>query len=267
MHRITAVNLKAYLRLARLEATSPMTGGIFYFVSGYFVRLVRTVLLLSIWRAVLPQTTEAGQLDQVLRYTLLAGAFWQQVDVETTASTTFWEGTASSRFLRPLNVFGQYIAETMGKWVPGLLFFTVPLLLASPLLGIDLRPTSMPAMWLFLVSLIVGILSGFAMDFILTGLMVYLGNDTYVASQIRAATTMLLSGALIPFYLLPLGIGRVLEWLPFATMASAPLSIYTGTESSVAQMLLLQCGWCLALWAAASFIWKRNRQRLVIFGG
>ena len=132
MHRTAIVNLKSYIRLARLEATSPMTGGIFYFLSGYFVRLVRTLLLLSIWRAVLPQTSEAGQLDQVLRYTLLAGVFWQQVDVETTASRTFWEGSASSRFLRPLNVFGQYMAETIGKWVPGLLFFSVPLLLVSP---------------------------------------------------------------------------------------------------------------------------------------
>jgi len=244
-----------------------MTGGIFYFLSGYFVRLVRILLLLSIWRAVLPQTSEAGQLDQVLRYTLLAGVFWQQVDVETTASTTFWEGSASSRFLRPLSVFGQYMAETVGKWVPGLLFFSIPLLLVSPLLGVDLRPISEATMWLFLVSLAIGILSGFAMDFILTGFMVYLGNDNFVASQIRAATTMLLSGALIPFYLLPLGIGSVLEWLPFATMASAPLSIYTGTAGSVTQMLLLQSGWCLALWTAASYIWKKNRQKLVIFGG
>jgi len=59
----------------------------------------------------------------------------------------------------------------------------------------------------------------------------------------------------------------VLGWLPFATMASAPLSIYTGTAENVMQVVLLQLGWCVILWLTAMYIWKKNRQKLVIFGG
>jgi ABC-2 type transport system permease protein len=198
------LNFRAYGRLVKLEATSPMSGGVLYFLSGYFIRFIRTLLLLSIWRIVIPQSDGAttNQLDEVLRYTLLAAIFWQQVDVQTTASTTFWEGTASSRFIRPLSVFGQYIAETIGKWIPGLIFFSIPVLLLSPILGIDMRPMSSTILSLFIGSLCLGILSGFAMDFILTGLiMAYLGNANYIATQIRLALTMLLSGALIPLYL------------------------------------------------------------------
>jgi ABC-2 type transport system permease protein len=263
------LHVKAYGKLIQLEATSPMSGGILYFLSGYVVRFIRTLLLLSIWRVVLSQTstTTPGQLDEVLRYTLLAAIFWQQIDVETTASLTFWEGTASSRYLRPLSIFGQYISETIGKWIPGLLFFSVPVLLLSPVLGIDMWPSSAATLCLFIISLFAGILSGFAMDFILTGVMMYLGNANYIAAQIRAAITMFLSGALIPLYLLPFGIGNVLEWLPFATMASAPLSIYTGTAENVTWIILLQLGWCIILWIVAAYIWKKNRQKLVIFGG
>jgi len=261
------VNIKAYSRLIRLEATSPMSGGILYFLGGYFVRLARTLLLLSIWRAVLPQSNTADQLNQVLQYTLLAGIFWQQIDVVTTASTTFWEGTASVRFLRPLNVFGQYMSETIGKWIPGLLFFSIPLLLLSPVLGVDLQPLSLTTLCLFAGSLLLGIMSGFALDFILTGLMVYMGNANYIAVQIRNALTMLLSGALIPLYLLPFGIGKILEWLPFATMAAAPLSIYTNTTGNVWRMIFLQVSWCIVLWILASAIWKMNRQKLAVFGG
>jgi ABC-type uncharacterized transport system permease subunit len=32
-------------------------------------------------------------------------------------------------------------------------------------------------------------------------------------------------------------------------------------------MILLQTGWGIILWIAASYIWKKNRQRLVVFGG
>ena len=261
------VNIKAYTRLIRLEATSPMSGGILHFLGGYFVRLVRTLLLLSIWRAVLPQSNAADQLDEVLRYTLLAGIFWEQIDVVTTASTTFWEGTASVRFLRPLNVFGQYMSETIGKWIPGLLFFSMPLILLSPVFGVDLMPLTLSTLCTFAGSLLLAIMSGFAFDFILTGLMVYLGNANYIAVQIRNALTMLLSGALIPLYLLPFGIGKVLEWLPFATMAAAPLSIYTGTSDNSGRMILLQAGWCIILWIMAVVVWKTNRQKLVVFGG
>lgn len=263
------LNLKPYGKLIQLEATSPMTGGILYFLGAYFIRLVRTLLLLSIWKVVFSQATDTtpNQLNEVLRYTLLASVIWQQIDVQTTASTTFWEGTLSSRFLRPLSVFGQYMSETTGKWIPGLIFFSLPVLLLSPALGIDMRPADTATLIMFLVSLVIGILSGFAMDFILTGVAVFLSSVQYPIFQIRAALTLFLSGALIPLSLLPFGIGRLLEWLPFATMASAPLSIYTGTAENVMRIVLLQLGWCIVLWLLAFYVWNKNRQRLVVFGG
>jgi ABC-2 type transport system permease protein len=262
-------SLKAYSTLIRLEATSPMSGGVLYFLARYLIRLIRTLLLLSIWRVIFTQSPEADpdQLNQVLQYTLLAAIFWQQIDVQTTASTTFWEGTASSRYLRPLSVFGQYMAETIGKWIPGIFIFSLPVLLLSPVMGIDLRPPDTATLMWFLVSLSAGIISGFAMDFILTGCMVFLGNAHYMAIQIRRAFTVLLSGALIPLTLLPFGIGQVLAWLPFASMASAPLSIYTGSSENVTQTILLQIGWSVILWILALYIWKKNRQKMVIFGG
>jgi ABC-type uncharacterized transport system permease subunit len=246
-----------------------MSGGVLYFLSGYLIRLVRTLLLLAIWRAVFAQTNNGtpDELNQVLRYTLLAGILWEQVDVHTTASLTFWEGTASSRFLRPMSVFGQYIAETIGKWIPGLLIFSLPLLLLSPLLGIDMRPVDGATLCLFIGSLLVGILSGFALDFIFTGMMAFLSNAFYLVLGIRTALVMLFSGALIPLSLMPAGIGRVLGWLPFATLASAPLSIYTGTAENVTQTLLLQSAWCVILWLTALYTWEKIRQKLVVFGG
>jgi ABC-2 type transport system permease protein len=260
-------NMQAYGRLTRLEATSPISGGVLYFLGGYFVRFARTLLLLSIWRTIFSTAGNPEELDAVLRYTMMAAIFWQQVDVTTTASTTYWEGNAASRFLRPLNIFGQYIAETVGKWIPGLLLSGLPLLLLTPVLGVDLRPANPTTLLAFIVSLVLGMACGFAMDFILAGFMVFLGNAHYIAHQIRAAFVILLSGALIPLHLLPFGIGEVFKWLPFATMASTLLSIYAGTAGNAAQLILLQLGWAVILWVLASLIWRKNRQKLVVFGG
>jgi ABC-2 type transport system permease protein len=260
--------LKPYFHTMLMEAKAPMDGGILYFLSGYFVRLLRMLLLLGIWRSIFSSNTQFSpeQAGIILQYTFLASAFYQQLDVQTTASVTLWEGTVASRYLRPLNIFGQYIAETAGRWLPGLIFFTLPVLLASPLLGISLRPQNPMLPLVFLVSLLLGIVTGFAMDFIFTGFMVWMGNMHYFAYVIRTAVTVLLSGALIPLQVLPWGMGTVLEWLPFASMASAPLQIYTGSQE-VVRLLVLQAGWCIVLWITAVMLWRKNRQRLVIFGG
>lgn len=262
------LRLKPYLKTIRMEATAPMDGGLFYFLGGYVIRFIRLFLLLGIWRSVFTYSGELSteQAKTVLQYTLLASAFYQQLDVVTTASITFWEGTVSSRYLRPVSIFGQYIAETIGRWMPGLLLFTIPVLFTAPLFGVTLETRNLAAILFAVVSLLLGMMIGFAMDFIFTGIMVILGNMHYHAYRLRAAVTVLLSGALIPLYLFPWGLGKILGWLPFASMASAPLQIYTGT-GNVTEIILLQGVWCAILWFTAVVVWQKNRQRLVIFGG
>lgn len=78
--------------------------------------------------------------------------------------------------------------------------------------------------------------------------------------------SILLSGSLLPLALLPWGIGAVFGWLPFASMASAPLRIYTATGNPLS-LLALQAFWSVTLWIAARFAWARNRERLVSHGG
>ena len=59
----------------------------------------------------------------------------------------------------------------------------------------------------------------------------------------------MLSGAVIPLALLPWGLGDVLEWLPFASLAWAPLSIYTGIGDAP-RLIALQVFWALRALAA-----------------
>jgi ABC-type uncharacterized transport system permease subunit len=83
--------------------------------------------------------------------------------------------------------------------------------------------------------------------------------------MLRGAILGVLSGALLPLAILPWGLGKVFDWLPFASMASAPLRIYTGTGSW--PVLLLQAGWAVVLWLVAAWLWRACRERLVGYGG
>lgn len=260
--------LKPYLKTIAIEAAAPMDGGILYFLGGYFIRLIRMFLLIGVWRSIFAYTGEFTPVQEssVLQYTLLASAFYQQLDVKTTASLTFWEGTVSTRFTKPISIFGQFIAETIGRWLPGIVFFTLPVLIASPLIGVNVYPQGFNQAVLACISLLLGISTGFALDFIFTGVMVVLGNMHYFAYEIRSALVALLSGAIIPLYVLPWRLGEVLELLPFASMAAVPLEIYTSTGNPT-RYILLQSFWCIVLWVLAFVVWNKNKQRMVIFGG
>jgi ABC-type uncharacterized transport system permease subunit len=175
-------------------------------------------------------------------------------------------GDIATRLLQPMGVVGHFVAETAGGWLFGFALFSLPLLLAAPLLGVNPLPASAGAGVLFVVSLVLGVTVGVALDFIFTALMVVFGWNVHDVERLRAAVGALLSGAVLPLALLPWGMGEVLAWLPFASMASAPLSIYTGTGDAL-RLLALQAAWAGALWPLANWLWRANRQKVVIYGG
>lgn len=258
--------MRKYLVTIRLSASRAFDGGLLYILSGYLLKLACLIILLLLWRALAEQGADLGglRLEQLLIYTLLASVFGEQLNVITPATTAFWEGAIISRYMRPLPVLVQLMVETVGSWLPGLLLYSIPTLIIAAIAG--LNPVINLNGLLFLTSLLLAIALGFAMDFIFASLVIYVKNASYQAYQIRRAIVALFSGALIPFALLPWGIGRVFEVLPFGSTASAPLLIFIGTGNP-ARLIFLQIIWNLVFWAAALILFRRSEERLVSYGG
>lgn len=232
------------------------------------LRLLRVALLLALWRSVLAGkgVVSGMSLEAVMTYTLVAEVFARQLSDRSSIDGALWDGSIAQRFLRPMGLYGQFAAEMVGEWVPGLLLFSVPLVLLAPLLGVDPLPVSWTAGLWFGLSLVLGIVVGLALDVLFAAGMVFLDHSVYALQQIRDAVSVLLSGAIVPLALLPWGLGEWLAWLPFASLASAPLRIYTGTGDPLF-LVPVQLGWCLVLWVAAHGLWRYNRERLVSHGG
>lgn len=259
---------KAYVETGRLCATQAFSGGILYIGGGWIIRAITTVVVLAVWRALLSDgaDTDGLTVSQVLTYLLLSTVLAEQLNIVSPASTAFWEGTLANRYTRPLSVVAQLVAETAGRWLPNLLFFSLPLILAAPLLRVSLQPANPTAALLFVLSLLLAIGLGFAMDLIFAALALYIPNAGWMALYLRNAFFTLFSGALIPFRLLPWGLGAVLELLPFGSLASAPLSVFTGMADPV-RTLLLQAAWNVVLWPFALWLWHRSEERMVAYGG
>jgi ABC-type uncharacterized transport system permease subunit len=261
-------SVRRYGKTAALAATSTI-GDSPLFLVDYLLRLLRVVVLLSIWRLILgEQRTEVSgfTLHSVLTYTLIAAVFAEQLACRTELDTAFWEGTMVMRALRPMGLVAQFAADMCGRWLLGLCLFSIPLLVGAPLLGVDALPASLAmALW-FVPSLALAVVVGLALEFVFAGLVLALEQGVWVVSRIRQALTVVLSGALLPLALLPWGLGDIFAWLPFASMASTPLRIYTGTGQPL-PLLATQALWAVLLWLLAHRIWAANRERMVGYGG
>lgn len=259
--------LRKYAQTAKMAALSYVTEGplfIFYFL----LRFVRVALLLSLWVAIFGDRgmVEGISLATMLTYVLIAEVFADQFLVETTIVDTMWEGTIVTRLLQPLPVEGIFTAEMAGQWSIGLLLVSLPLFVLAPLWGVNPLPASPAAGLCFLLSLVLAIILGVAVDFLFGSITIALNINVWILDRFRSAVGALLSGAFLPLALMPWDLGKVLAWLPFASMASAPLQIYTG-QGNAAHLLLVQALWCVTLWPLARWVWWKNREKLMSYGG
>jgi ABC-2 type transport system permease protein len=263
----------AWSLLRKCGKTSAMTAAGYVgdsplFLLDYLLRFLRVAVLLSIWRTILAGEGAVSGMTtaSVLTYTLIAEVFAEPLACRTELDQALWNGSIATRLLQPLGIVAHFASEMFGRWLFGFGAFSLPLLLLAPLLGVDPLPASAGAAAWFALSMGLAISVGLALEFIFGALMVTLELPMWAVQQLRASISTLLSGSLIPLALLPWGIGKILAWLPFASLASAPLRIYTGTGNPYT-LIAVQAGWSLLLWPAARGLWRASRERLTAYGG
>ncbi len=252
----------AWLAGPGAQADSPL------FLFDYLLRALRVAVLIALWKIVFGARPEASPiaLDAVLGYVLLAEVFAEQLNLRTTISEALWQGSIVKHFLRPMPLVSQFAAEMLGGWLLNFALFSIPLLFAASYFDIDVRPASALALVLFASSLGLAICVGLAIDFIATAVTMASNQPVWLVQWVRNAVVVVFSGAVFPLVLLPWNLGAVFEWLPFASVAWAPLAIYTGIGSAP-KLIALQIGWALALGLFASRLWNSNREKLVGYGG
>jgi ABC-2 type transport system permease protein len=261
------LGIRQWRSTAWLSATGYVVESRFFLID-YAIRGLRVLVLLSIWRSILESRPDASPvpLAALLTYTVVSEAFASALSVHTRLSDSIWQGTLVHYFLRPAGVVRQFAAEASGQWAVDFVLFSIPLLLLAPLLGVDVAPASPLSALLFVVSLLLAVAVGLAIEFIFAGFSLMTDQPIWLIEYVRRAIAGILSGALIPLAILPWGLGDLFGWLPFAATAWAPLAIYTGMQAA-APLLALQLAWVAVLWPLALALWSWNRENVVIHGG
>ena len=227
------------------------------------LKIVYLVPLMFIWRIVTSGGVDAGMtLTQLLTYTYVNALLTDMLVVKSYMSDWDFDSKSTALFTRPMAVFGQVIARTVGEWAPALLMFSLPMALAAPLLGIEIIPRTP---WV-MPSLVLCASLGFAFEFFFFCVTLRLRNVTWLTYVIRMAVVSFFSGTVIPFRILPFGMDKWIAYQPFGSLGGAPLSLYVGSAAPAA-VISAQLFWNVAVWCVTAVWFKKSRERMVSFGG
>ena len=248
----------------KMACAGKFNGGVFALFSGYLLKIIYLLPMIFLWRSFAESGADLGgfTLSRLLTYTCVSAKLSEQLNVWTDASSWNYDGHLINLYMRPQSIFGQIIFRTVGGWMPELLMFSLPLAVILPFFGVDIIPATA---W-FLPCLILSVSLGFAVDTLFVCLSIRMKNTEWQITCFRRAISAVLSGAVIPFDLLPFGMGGVFRLLPFGSMASAPLTLFVGTAEPF-NIILFQVIWNIVLWPAAILIFSKSRERIVSYGG
>jgi ABC-2 type transport system permease protein len=181
---------------------------------------------------------------------------------------TIRTGEVASDLARPMDFYGYWCAQDLGRAAAQLLLRGVPIMLLYALLfGIVTPPTLLH--WLALpVSMVLAVLVSFSWRF-LVSLAAFWTQDAVGVARLASSLSLFLSGFLMPVAFFP-GWLRSLMWLtPFPAMAYAPVEVYLGQVSGGGLWLALayQLFWAVALYGLARLVLGVAVRKLVIQGG
>lgn len=255
----------AFFATMRISAAMPVSDTPFRII-GLGLRVLQFGVLVGIWRSLPADRLAASGLtvSALLTYSALAQAVGPLLNPQTSLTEHIANGSLAVRMLWPMGVVSQFASEMLGAIVPITLVGAAVISGAALLFHVPLTGAGSPS--LFVLSLLLAIVVGLAVDFWFALLTVRLGNGIWFVNAIRAACTSVISGALIPLSLMPWHVGRVLQVLPFAAMASGPLRVYT-QSSGAATLLASQAAWAIVLWAGVVWWAAKSRDKVVGQGG
>lgn len=177
-------------------------------------------------------------------------------------------GAIDLDLVKPLDFHLHMLARYSGETLFRFLVQSTPALLVGYLwLGLQ-PPHDAPAALLFALSLVLGYLVLFSLNFLI-GLLAVVALDIRNINWAYNAVIGFLAGQMVPLWLLPRAIGALAEILPFKSIYYVPMSIYIGRVEGPAawQALGFQAVWLVLLVLAGRLGWGRVQARLVVQGG
>ena len=239
-----------------------------------FINVLFMLVYVYLWKALYTGQTsvEGYDLNKILTYivvsqTLLTFTFTLRVAriIEEKVRT----GEVVTDLMKPVDFQLMILTTAVGTSSHTVLFNMLPkFLLFYGAFGLSL-PSSLLTLSLFIVSVVLGYIILFSIEFIIGIFAFWLVEIRGIYFLVIWGLSMLFSGYFLPLEFYPASLAKVAAVLPFRAIIYFPTAIYTGQliEESLVTALLIQLTWVAALMGIGRVAYRAAFRKLVIQGG
>lgn len=260
------MNVRALVVTARVAARQSLAdrGGLMFTA---FLYLAVTAALGSLWRgAALANGGDVAGYTGVALTWYIATSEAATISLNARLIEQFGEDVASGgiavELLRPASVVGLRVAAELGRAVPRLgvcavVGLVLSRLAAGPAPHLTALALAVPALLLAITCNVIAMHTFAAAAFWL--------RETRSTWFLYQKFVFVLGGMLLPLEVLPDAMAAVAWALPFTAMAYVPARLAAGHFEP--ELLLVQAGWLVVLWALAAWVYASGERRLQVVGG
>ena len=237
--------------------------------------LMQSIIMITtafFWKALFGnETFENGvTADSMMTYTVMSSALSVlfTTGVERRIQQSVEKGSIATDMMRPVNVFGIFLAEDIGNLIALLVQNLLPILLIGSLLIKVPTIVSLSAIPMFVASLLLSMAINWLLAAIF-GMWAFTAISMDALFQVKKHLIRLLSGSIIPIWFFPDWLADILNLLPFVYIYQLPLDIYIGsaTNDEICRRMLIQLVWALLLVALFYLLSKKVLKRVMVQGG
>lgn len=237
--------------------------------------LMQAIIMITtsfFWRALFGERTFGNGItaDSMMTYTIMSSVLSVlfTTGVERRIQKSVEQGSIATDMMRPVNVFGVFLAEDLGSLTALLVQNLLPILLLGSLLIKVPAIVSLSAIPVFAASLLLSMAINWFMAAIF-GMWAFTAISMDALFQVKKHLIRLLSGSIIPIWFFPKWLADILNMLPFVYLYQLPLDIYIGsaTNEEICSRMLIQLLWVLVLAVAFYLLSKRVLKKVMVQGG
>ena len=268
-----------------LKLYTPFTKNIFQqylaYRSNFFMYLVgsfmRVFCLVFLWKAIFigsgKEVLNGFTFPVMVSYLILSICITECIggSVVNVVHSEVKKGTIAMQLIKPISYRLRLYFSSLGDSLYVFVFLMIPgfigIILVNAFYG-SLSVFTPLNILLFVISFGFSIMINLSISFIL-GMTTFITTNLWGIMQIYQAVFRLLSGALIPLTFFPSIFEKILTFLPFSSLVSAPANILLGVMPSeqVLKVMIVQFVWLIILFLLTNVIWKKVVHRLVVNGG
>ena len=234
--------------------------------------MLEVLIQFNIWQALyaVGGTVEQVGLEAMLTYVVINRliASFTSGYISSNIGEKVLSGEIVGDFIRPINIKLYLIFDHLGSALYDTAFNFIPVSIVTILFGAFLLPSSLLHGVMFVISLILGIILMYLLNYAIGLLTFWFKTYSYTHWLMRAMTT-LFAGTVIPLWFYPDFLKNVAMCLPFRYISFEPIAIYLGqtTARDIVFTIAMQIMWIIVVYFIGLLLWKKAEKRVVIQGG